>query len=126
MFAQPVARLLRQRRPRDALVRAARQSRSQTDIESSLRAGKCSEREGGNEQFCRRGRVALEGGIEFRLESRASTSSLSRPPLPWRGLVWTTSQKLRRQADLTETITTFSGTVPAALATAYLNEVLTV
>ena len=34
MFAQPAARLLRQRRPRGALVRAARQSRSQTNTES--------------------------------------------------------------------------------------------
>ena len=42
MLAQPAARLLRQRRPRGALVRAARQSRSQTDIGSSSRAGKCS------------------------------------------------------------------------------------
>ena len=61
MFAQPAVRLLRQRRPRGALVRAARQSRSQTDIESSSRAGKCSQREGGNEPFSRRGRAACRG-----------------------------------------------------------------
>ena len=58
-----------------------------------------------------------EPSVDFKVVTDAASLA--------RILVLTTTLELRRRAETTDTITTLSGTVPAAAATAFLNEVLT-
>jgi hypothetical protein len=59
-------------------------------------------------------RASPEPSVDFMVVTAAASLA--------RILVWTTTLELRRRAASTDTMTTFSGTVPAELAMAFLND----